>query len=119
MRWLILTLLLLFAVPVGAQQNVVSGAGALVRVLDKASGVTRDLELRTAQPQSFGAMSLYLRDCRYPASNPTGNAYASLEIVEDGKPGALFSGWMIASSPALNAMEHHRFDVWVIRCITS
>ena len=30
----------------------------------------------------------------------------------------IFSGWMLASSPALNALEHPRYDVWVLRCIT-
>jgi hypothetical protein len=29
---------------------------------------------------------------------------------------ALFSGWMFASSPALSALEHPVYDVWVIDC---
>ncbi len=33
--------------------------------------------------------------------------------------GTLFSGWMLASAPALNAMDHPRYDVWALRCITS
>ena len=28
----------------------------------------------------------------------------------------LFSGWMFASSPALSALEHPVYDVWVIDC---
>ncbi|WP_306253394.1 DUF2155 domain-containing protein [Parvularcula sp. IMCC14364] len=28
----------------------------------------------------------------------------------------LFSGWMFASSPSLNALEHPVYDVWVIDC---
>ena len=28
----------------------------------------------------------------------------------------LFSGWMLASSPALNALEHPVYDVWVLDC---
>ncbi|MDA9980314.1 DUF2155 domain-containing protein, partial [Yoonia sp.] len=30
-----------------------------------------------------------------------------------------FAGWMLASAPALNAMDHPRYDVWALRCITS
>ena len=30
-----------------------------------------------------------------------------------------FSGWMIASTPALSAMDHSRYDIWVMRCATS
>jgi hypothetical protein len=28
----------------------------------------------------------------------------------------LFSGWMFASNPALNALDHPVYDVWVIDC---
>ena len=30
----------------------------------------------------------------------------------------IFRGWMFASSPALNALEHPVYDVWVINCTT-
>jgi hypothetical protein len=29
----------------------------------------------------------------------------------------VFSGWMVASSPALSALDHPRYDVWVLNCI--
>ena len=49
--------------------------------------------------------------------NEFGEAYAYLTIVEEANTAApVFQGWMIASSPALNAMDHARFDVWVLRC---
>ena len=28
----------------------------------------------------------------------------------------VFSGWMFASSPALNPLEHPVYDVWVLSC---
>ena len=28
----------------------------------------------------------------------------------------IFRGWMFASSPAVNALEHPLYDVWVVRC---
>ena len=33
---------------------------------------------------------------------------------ENGVP--IFTGWMFASSPSLNAIEHPVYDVWVIDC---
>ena len=30
----------------------------------------------------------------------------------------VFVGWMIATSPALSAMDHPRYDVWVLNCVT-
>jgi len=48
--------------------------------------------------------------------NPDGDAYAFLTIRETGRDREIFSGWMLASSPALNPLEHARYDIWVLRC---
>ena len=104
---------------VGHAQQVTSAAGGILRVLDKTSGQTNDLNIRAGGLARIGNLEIVLNDCRYPAGNPSGNAFAELEITETGRAGAVFSGWMIASAPALSAMEHQRYDVWVIRCITS
>ena len=107
--------------PVQAQDaaEVASASGGVLRALDKISGDTVDLEVATGASTTLGNLQIALVDCRYPVGDPAANAYAALEITETSKPGALFSGWMIASSPALNALEHFRYDVWVIRCTTS
>ncbi|MEM7519981.1 MAG: DUF2155 domain-containing protein [Pseudomonadota bacterium] len=102
-----------------AAQEVTSAPGGTLRALDKTSGDTLDVEMIVGQSRQVGRLQVLMSDCRYPTGNPSGNAYALLEIVEAGKPGTLFSGWMIASSPALSSMEHPRYDVWVIRCNTS
>ena len=41
---------------------------------------------------------------------------ALLKIEDPVLEAPAFHGWMIASSPALSALEHSRYDVWVIRC---
>ena len=38
------------------------------------------------------------------------------DFKPDERPVRLFSGWMFASSPALSALEHPVYDVWVIGC---
>ncbi|WP_209505749.1 MULTISPECIES: DUF2155 domain-containing protein [unclassified Ruegeria] len=101
-----------------AQQKVNSGPGAMLRGLDKVSGQTVDIELQTGQTEAVFGLDVALGDCRYPVDNPTGDAFAYLTIWETGKADQLFDGWMIATSPALNALDHARYDVWVIRCIT-
>jgi hypothetical protein len=118
MIWKCLTLLSLLAAPVAAQQ-VTSAPGGVLRALDKTSGQTTEIEMLSGQSATLGNLQIVMSDCRYPAGNPSGNAYAALEISEKGKAGTVFSGWMIASSPALSAMEHQRYDVWVMRCTTS
>ena len=106
------------AAPLQAQE-VISAPGAVLRALDKTSGDAVDIDLSVGQMRQMGNLQIIMKDCRYPAGNPSGNAYALLEIAETGKDDLLFSGWMIASAPALSAMEHRRYDVWVIRCTTS
>jgi hypothetical protein len=118
MRHLAFVLTMLAATGVSAQQKVQSGPGAMLRGLDKVSGQTVDVEMRNGETQPVFGLDVALGDCRYPAENPTGDAFAYLTIWEKGKTDQLFDGWMIATSPALNALDHSRYDVWVIRCIT-
>jgi hypothetical protein len=113
-----LAVLACLAAPLAAQE-VTSASGGVLRALDKVSGQTTDIEIGVGNAVRFGNLQIVMADCRYPAGNPSGNAYAALEISEAGKAGTLFSGWMIASAPALSALEHARYDVWVIRCTTS
>lgn len=100
------------AMPASAQ--VSPGVGAHLRGLDKIDGQVADIEVGVGQTVQFGRLDVTLGGCRYPTNNPAGNAYAWLNIEQDGQP--LFDGWMIASSPALNALDHPRYDVWVIGC---
>lgn len=101
-----------------SQARATSGTGAILRGLDKVSGQTVDVELARGETAEIFGVDVALGDCRYPAENPTGDAYAFLTIWERDGREALFDGWMIASSPALSALDHARYDVWVIRCMT-
>lgn len=102
-----------------AQQAVSSGTGAELRVLDKVSGQSSNYNLASGENVQIGQLTVALRACRYPEGAPSNDAFAFLEVSETETAVQVFSGWMIASSPALNAMEHSRYDVWVLRCKTS
>lgn len=102
-----------------AQEQTNRGSGAILRALDKYTGSVVDIEMTAGTLSRFGRLELILTECRYPAGNPSGDAYAGLQIREVGAETIVFSGWMVASSPALNAMEHPRYDVWVLRCKTA
>lgn len=117
-RWL-LALVLCLPIPGFAQEQALTGSGAVLRALDKLNGKTADLELRSGQVSTVFGLEVDLVECRYPAENPTGDAFAYLLIRDEGSAQTAFEGWMFASSPALNAMDHARYDVWVLRCITS
>ncbi|HXV74541.1 MAG TPA: DUF2155 domain-containing protein, partial [Sphingomonadales bacterium] len=38
------------------------------------------------------------------------------DVLADGTEVEVFRGWMLESSPALNALEHAVYDVWAIDC---
>ena len=112
-------LVLAAAAPAPAQERVSSAPVAVVRALDKVSGETTDLELARGEPRRYGRLSIVLGDCRYPTADPASEAYAWLEIRDPAMSEPAFSGWMLASSPALHAMDHPRYDIWVLRCKSS
>lgn len=94
------------------------GNGALLRALDKTLGRPTDIELSDDQTVVFGRIAIRLLECRYPVDNPASDAFAHIQVL-DLEGSELFNGWMIASSPALVALEHPRYDVWVLNCSTS
>ncbi len=94
------------------------GTGAVLRTLDKVSGEVIDVEMAAGQTMAYGPLQVTLHECRYPANNRSGDAFGLIQIVDARAVEELFAGWMVASSPALNALEHRRYDVWVLRCIT-
>lgn len=105
----------LLATPALAQDTG-TAPGALLRALDKVSGETRDFELGTGTVQAFGRIEIGLAECRFPADDPTSDAFAHVTVHDLTQGRTAFDGWMIASSPALSALDHPRYDVWVIRC---
>jgi len=99
-------------------QEVSSAPAGTLRVLDKITGVVRDLDFAAGQTQQVGRLALTMTECRYPMGNPAGDAYMLLTIFYANEPDPVFRGWMIASAPALNALDHLRYDVWPLRCST-
>ena len=112
-------LVMFLALPVAAQEDATSGKGGVVRGLDKVNGQVVDVQIFSGSMATVFGLDVALADCRYPVDNPTGDAFAFLTIRETGAADIQFEGWMIASAPALSALDHSRYDVWVLRCITS
>ncbi|MGE3622668.1 MAG: DUF2155 domain-containing protein, partial [Bdellovibrionales bacterium] len=91
----------------------------VMRALDKITARVEELEVPTGRPYKFGTLLITVRACRETPPEETPESAAFLEISEF-KPGAtetpVFKGWMFASSPALSAMEHPIYDIWVTGC---
>ncbi len=99
--------------------RALSADGVMLKGLDKVSGEVTDLDLAKGETKPVGRIEVTLGECRYPEDNIAGEGYAWLTIRDPARETVIFEGWMVASSPALNALDHPRYDVWVIRCTTA
>ena len=97
-------------------QEMATASGAQLRFLDKLTGAVTDLTMATGQSTTLGRLTIMMNECRYPADNQTAEALASITVIDAAAPDPVFNGWMVASSPALSALDHPRYDVWVLRC---
>lgn len=116
-----LWLLFLFAFVASAEAAVPTQdmPVAVLRVLDKVTARVEEVEAETNKTVTFGTLLVTPRACRASLPEETPEAASFLEIGElkPGHPDApVFRGWMFASSPALSAMEHPVYDIWLIGC---
>jgi hypothetical protein len=92
----------------------------VVRALDKMTARVEEIELPVGKTIQFGSLGIVARTCRVTLPEETPPESAAYLEVSEVKPGAqevrVFSGWMFASSPALSAMEHPVYDIWVTGC---
>jgi hypothetical protein len=112
-------LALVAPVPAFATQPTLDNGVAVLRLLDKMTARVEEVELPIGQPQKFGTIIVTAQACKTTPPEETPEAAAFLEVTEmkAGEAEApVFRGWMFASSPALSAMEHPVYDLWVIGC---
>ncbi len=93
---------------------------AVLRALDKVTARVSRFEVPVDDQTSFGTLGIRIRSCQKTPPEEEPDAAAFLEIWErrpaDTQSRWVFSGWMFAASPALSAMDHPVYDVWVIDC---
>lgn len=92
---------------------------AVLRGLDKVTARVFTVEAPIGQVVRTGTLEIIARICdkRPPEETPESAAFLDIWEVRPGEPAeSVFRGWMFASSPALSAMEHPVYDVWVVDC---
>lgn len=106
---------------VSAQDQIETdnGIAAELRTLDTLTGAVRDIEIQVGEMKIYERLKISVKECRFPKGNPNGDAFALLTITDVREDKARFDAWMVASSPALSALEHPRYDVWLLKCKTS
>jgi hypothetical protein len=113
------TLVLLAFVPPAAAQRIENSV-AIFAALDKVTAKISRLEVPLNETRTFGALKVTPRVCysRAPTEPPKTTTFVEVEELQlDGKEKRIFTGWMFADSPGLNAVEHPVFDVWLTDCL--
>jgi hypothetical protein len=99
---------------------------AVLGLLNKRNGQTRDVELKPGEAIRFDKVVIRLRACEKTApweNQPDEGAFVQL-LVNERPPGTteaerwrnVFSGWLFKENPAANVVEHPIYDVWVKAC---
>lgn len=119
MRFLIFCCALLLSLPLLAAE--MEADAVLLRGVDKITGHTKTFRAALGEEAAFGDLTIIPRRClkKPPEEMPENKAF--LQIYERSgtslKP--VFRGWMFSSNPALSAMEHPIYDIWVLECLLS
>lgn len=113
----LLTAAVLACASVAQAADVAEAKGAHLNLLDKSSGSSKQFDLAVGESREIGTLTVTLSACRYPAEGVSLNAWAHLTITDTARGAEpIFAGWMVGDSPALSALDHHRYDIWVSRC---
>lgn len=92
---------------------------AVFNGLDKITGITTTFEVEIGKQKQFGGLVVQPQVCysRPVTEEPKTTSFVAVdEIAADNTRKTIFSGWMFAESPGLNAVEHPIYDVWLTAC---
>lgn len=87
--------------------------------IDKITGRITTFDVYVGETVQFGALQVTPRVCysRDESEAPKTDTFVEVdEITLDRKIRRLFTGWMFADSPGLNAVDHAVYDVWLKDC---
>jgi hypothetical protein len=101
-----------------SEQKIVNPT-AVFSGLDKITGRTISFDVAINETVQFGALQVTPRACysRPPTETSRTDAFVSVdEVTLQGDVRRIFTGWMFASSPGLNAVEHPIYDIWLSDC---
>jgi hypothetical protein len=93
-----------------------------IKALNKITGKAIMLRAPLNKPVKFATLTITARTCYSTPASETPETSAFLQIDDDRLDRShtrAFSGWMYASSPGLNSLQHPLYDVWVISCMAN
>lgn len=92
---------------------------AKMQAMDKITGRVSVIDVPVNGEVTFGSFSIVIRACKTRPPEETPENFAFVDVVDNyntENPVNIFKGWMLSSTPALNAVEHPIYDVWLLKC---
>ncbi|MCF3641385.1 DUF2155 domain-containing protein [Rhizobium sp. TRM95111] len=87
--------------------------------IDKITGRITSFDVYVGETVQFGALQVTPKVCYNRDDTEAQKVTTFVEVDEitlDRKIRRIFTGWMFADSPGLNAVEHPVYDVWLTEC---
>ena len=87
--------------------------------LDKITGRITNFDVYIDETVQFGALQITPRVCYTRPPTETQRTSVFIEVDQISLKGGsqrIFTGWMFADSPALNAIDHPVYDIWLVDC---
>jgi len=112
-----LAVVALLGQPVGAA--TIANPIAQFAGLDKITGRLTKFDVYIDETVQYGALQLTPRACytRPLTETPRTSVFVEVDQVSlRGTTKRIFTGWMFAESPALNAIDHAVYDLWLVSC---
>jgi hypothetical protein len=118
---LFMTVGVLIAAPAAgkAADDIIHNPVAEFAGIDKITGRIITFDVYVNETVQFGALQVTPRVCNSRPETETPKTTSFVEVDEitlDRKIRRIFTGWMFADSPGLNAVEHAVYDVWLKSC---
>lgn len=112
-RFLLLSVVLFTFV---AQADITTDVVTL-RTMDKITGRVQKISVNIGEQKKVGSLTVFVEKCLKKPPEETPENAAFLTIMDEDVPEKpVFHGWMFSSNPALSAMEHPVYDIWVVEC---
>lgn len=111
------TFLCLYALP--AKADNIAANTARMQAMDKITGRVSEIDVPVGGLANFGTFSILVRKCvtKSPEEAPENTAFVDVvDNYQTDNPVNIFKGWMFSSTPALNAVEHPIYDIWLLKC---
>lgn len=103
-----------------AQATDIETNTARFQAMDKITGRVSEIDVPVNGLANFGTFSILVRKCVTTPPEETPENTAFVDVVDNYKsdhPVNIFKGWMFSSTPALNAVEHPIYDIWLLKCL--